>query len=75
MTIPSPTVHTVDVKKTSPLNYLELHQELDAAALAALTALSAGATVRDACDVLAAMCKRGNEVTATSIGGASHIDA
>ena len=75
MSIPNATVHTVDVKKTSPLNYIELHQELDSAALVALAALTTGATVRDAADILAAVCKRGNVVTSTSIGGASHIDA
>ena len=47
------TTSAAIAKKTSPLNYLELGQALDAAALAALSALSAGATVRDAADILA----------------------
>ena len=69
------TTSAAIAKKTSPLNYLELGQALDAAALAALSALTAGATVRDAADILAEVCERGNAVTATSTGLASHVDA
>ena len=62
-------------KKTSPLNYLELAQPLDAAALSALGAFTTGATARDAADILADACARGNAVTATSTGLATHVDA
>ena len=66
---------TVLGNKTSPLNYLELAQKLDTAALTALAALTAGATVRDAADILAEVCERGNAVTATKTGLATHVDA
>lgn len=62
-------------KKTSPLNYLELAQEIDNAGLIALAALTTGATVRDAADILAEVCERGNAVTATTTGLATHVDA
>ena len=69
------TTSAAIAKKTSPLNYLELAQVLDASALAGLAGLTSGATGRDACDVLAEVCERGNAVTATSTGLASHVDA
>ena len=62
------TTSAAIAKKTSPLNYLELAQALDTAALTALAALSAGATVRDAADILAEVCERGNAVTARTTG-------
>ena len=65
----------VIAKKTSPLNYLELAQALDSTALLALAALTTGATVRDAADILAEACERGNAVTATTTGLATHVDA
>lgn len=65
----------VIAKKTSPLNYLELAQALDSTALIALAALTTGATVRDAADILAEACERGNAVTATTTGLATHVDA
>ena len=65
----------VIAKKTSPLNYLELAQALDSTALTALAALTTGATVRDAADILAEVCERGNAVTATTTGLATHVDA
>jgi hypothetical protein len=65
----------VIAKKTSPLNYLELAQALDSTALIALAALTSGATVRDAADILAEACERGNAVTATTTGLATHVDA
>ena len=65
----------VIAKKTSPLNYLELAQVLDSTALTALAALTTGATARDAADILAEACERGNAVTATTTGLATHVDA
>ena len=64
---------SVIASKTSPLNYLELAQELDTAARADLAALGAGATVRDACDILAEVCERGNAVTVRTTGLAESI--
>ena len=69
------TTTAVIAKKTSPLNYLELAQALDSTALIALAALTTGATVRDAADILAEACERGNAVTATTTGLATHVDA
>ena len=67
------TTSSVIASKTSPLNYLELRQELDAAARTALATLAAGSTVRDACDILAEVCERGNAVTVRTTGLAESI--
>jgi hypothetical protein len=64
------TTTAVIAKKTSPLNYLELAQVLDSTALTALGALTTGAT-----DILAEACERGNAVSSTTTGLATHVDA
>ena len=69
------TTSAVIAKKTSPLNYLELAQVLDSTALTALGALTTGATARDAADILAEACERGNAVSSTTTGLATHVDA
>ena len=72
------TTHDITLRKPSILSTekkKEGHQVISTDGLAALGALTAGATVSDVLDICSAEIKKGNAVTPDSIGKATRVDA